>query len=319
MKTRPLAACVALVIGISLVILLSGTESIVARSPSQTVEPFGVNLPIQGRPDRGPVQPADSASFFDDMNDYDQDRWNKADGWTNGGIFNVGWRADHIIHTGIMTIILDDQPCPDGCSGKPYASGEYRTAGSDGAAYYGYGCFEARLKAAAGSGLVTSFFTYNGGTWDTPPGGNGLHNEIDIEFLGKDLGKDTTQMQTNFFANGEIEHTYTVTLTFDAAEDFHVYGFKWTESGIEWYVDGSSVHSVTNTVDDPTPDATPENGGPQKIMMNFWACTGADAWCGPFTYTSPLYAEYDWVKYDAGSDCTLVWERIYIPLVLNNY
>jgi endo-1,3-1,4-beta-glycanase ExoK len=260
---------------------------------------------------------ADGTSFFDNMDFYDQNHWRKADGWSNGGVFNVGWRADHITHNNsIMTITLDDQPCPGGCSGKPYASGEYRTYDSSGSGneYYGYGCFEARLKAVAGSGLVTSFFTYNGGTWDTPPGGNGLHNEIDIEVLGK----DTTKMQVNFYANSWVGHEYTVTLGFDAAADFHNYGFKWTQTGIEWYVDGTLVRSVANTVGDPTPDATPANGGPQKIMMNFWPCTGVDAWCGPFTYTAPFDAEYDWVRYEAGSACVLTRTKIYLPLLLRS-
>jgi len=89
-------------------------------------------------------------TFFDGLDSYNTGRWNKADGWTNGGMFNVGWRADHITFaSGIMNLRLDTTPCPSGCSGRPYASGEYRTDD-----FYGYGKFETRLKAAKGSGQI---------------------------------------------------------------------------------------------------------------------------------------------------------------------
>lgn len=247
--------------------------------------------------------------FFDNMDYYDQSRWIKADGWSNGAPFNVGWRADHITHANsIMTITLDNQPCPDGCSSKPYASGEYRTNDPTGQGneYYGYGCFEARLKAAAGSGVVTSFFTYNG-PLDTPPSGNGKHNEIDIEILGK----DTTKMQVNYFTNDIGGHEYMVDLGFDAAADFHDYAFQWTGIGVQWFVDGGLVYSVANTIGNPTPNSTPANGGPQKILMNLWTCTDP-GWCDPFTYTVPIRAQYDWVRYQTGSGCY----RTYLPLVL---
>src|SRR3712207_6405762 len=97
-------------------------------------------------------------TFFDGLDYYNTAMWHKADGWTNGNPFNVGWRADHVTFaSGFMSLRLDTTPCPSGCSNKPYASGEYRTTDT-----YGYGKYETRFKAAKGSGLVTSFFTYTG-------------------------------------------------------------------------------------------------------------------------------------------------------------
>ncbi len=251
-------------------------------------------------------------SFTDDLNSQVTSRWDKADGWSNGDLFKVGWRADHIsFANSLLTITLDDNNCPGGCSGKPYASGEYRTNGSDDAAYYGYGCYETRLKTIAGNGLVASFFTYNGGSYDTPPGGNGLHNEIDIEILGK----DPTKMQVNFYTNGDVGHEQWVNLGFNSAEDFHDYGFKWDASGIRWYVDGRLVANAENTPENPTPDALPANGGPQKIMLNFWACQGLDAWCGAFTYTGALHVYYDWISYQSDAACSLAKYPMYIPLI----
>jgi len=43
----------------------------------------------------------------------------------------------------------------------------------------GYGFYEVIMKPAAGAGLISSFFTYTGPYFGDP------HDEIDIEFLGK--------------------------------------------------------------------------------------------------------------------------------------
>jgi beta-glucanase (GH16 family) len=32
-------------------------------------------------------------------------------------------------------------------------------------------------------------------------------------------------------------------------------------------------------------------------MMNLWPGIGVDSWLGPFTYTSPITAQYDSVQY----------------------
>ena len=40
-------------------------------------------------------------TFFDGFNSFDTSRWQKADGWTNGGAFNCGWRADHVSFWGM--------------------------------------------------------------------------------------------------------------------------------------------------------------------------------------------------------------------------
>jgi len=104
------------------------------------------------------------------------------------GISNA-WLAENIeFGNGVMDIRLDDQ----GALGEPYASGNYQSTG-----FYGYGCYEASFKPVAASGVVSSFFTF-AGPFDN--GGNGSHNEIDIEFLGF----DTRFFQVNWWRN---DHT----------------------------------------------------------------------------------------------------------------
>jgi len=223
-------------------------------------------------------RPKDAAQPWSDPFDSQAtSRWSKADGWSNGDPFNVGWRADHVTFAdGIMTLTLDDSPCPNGCSGEPYASGEYRT--ND---FYGYGRYEVRMKAAAGSGLVSSFFTYSdpyarpGVPWD----------EIDIEILGK----NPTKMQTNYFTSGVGGHESTIDLGFDASAAFHTYAIEWSSARIAWYVDGLLRH-VEEGARGPLPST------PGRVMMNLWAGRGVDSWLGTFQYAGPVRAEYDLVQ-----------------------
>ncbi|QHT57556.1 family 16 glycosylhydrolase [Cellulomonas sp. H30R-01] len=225
-----------------------------------------------------PAQAAIGGSFVDNLDGFATSRWHKANGYSNGGMFNSGWRADHVWHSGgVMGINLDNYGCPSGCSGKPYASGEYRSNDM-----YSYGRYEVRMKAArGGSGTVTSFFTYTGPSDGQP------WDEIDIEILGK----NTWQMQTNYYTNGVGGHEKLIDLGFDAAAGYHTYAFEWWNGGtINWFVDGRLVHQ--------------ENGSrgklpthPGRIMMNLWPGTGVDSWLGPFSYNGQRQATYDWVKY----------------------
>ncbi|MFC9690185.1 glycoside hydrolase family 16 protein [Kribbella sp. NPDC056951] len=216
-------------------------------------------------------------SFVDNFDGFDTGRWHKADGWSNGSMFNVGWRADHVWFSGgVMGLNLDNASCPGGCSGKPYASGEYRT--ND---LFSYGRFETRLKAVKASGTVTSFFTYTG------PSDNQPWDEIDVEILGK----NTTQLQTNYFTNGVGGHEKIINLGFDAAAGYHDYAIEWWNQGtINWFVDGRLVHQENGSR-----GALPTR--PMRVMLNLWPGIGVDGWLGPFNYTGQLTATYDSVRY----------------------
>jgi endo-1,3-1,4-beta-glycanase ExoK len=252
---------------------------------------FGFVCMAMAAPKKQIRPPPEQDSFLDQLLFYDASRWMKADGWTNGSPFDNAWLADHInFLDGRMLITLDDQAA----LGEPYSSGNYQSLG-----FYGYGCYEVSMKPVAGSGTVTSFFTY-AGPFDN--GGNAKHNEIDIEFLGQ----SSTSVQFNFFTNDDeyaSHNEFVYDLGYDASEDFHVYGFKWTATGIKWYVDGDAVYSVDDSPNNPTPMA-PDSL--QKIMMNLWPVDqfGED-WAGIFAYERPLEAEYEWVRFTRGEDCEM--------------
>ena len=245
----------------------------------------------KGRPSKPPkAQP----SFEDPLQTFDAGRWQKADGWTNGSPFDNAWSAEKVSLTADgLALSLDDTAA----LGEPYSSGEYRTNG-----FYGYGCFEASFRPVAQPGVITSFFTF-AGPYDN--GGNGKHNEIDIEFLGD----DTTRVQLNFWTNDDAygsRNEILLDLNFDASIAPHAYGFKWTSRGIQWFVDGQMVFEALDNIV-PTPKASDSL---HKIMMNLWPVDETAAgWAGEFEYPGrPLVAEYQWVRYSAGEECTVTGE-----------
>lgn len=220
------------------------------------------------------AQNTTAAPFTADLTDHDPALFQMSNGWSNGGFFFCTWRATQVsFENGIMTLTV----APDAAGTKPpYQSGEYRTAG-----FYGYGRYEVRMKAAKGSGLVSSFFTYTGPSDKKP------WDEIDIEFLGK----DTTKMQANYFTNGVGGHERLVDLGFDASADFHQYAIEWLPGAINWYVDGTLVYSAKGK-----PKSMPTNPG--KIMVNLWPGTGVDSLLGPFDPAIlPVTAQYDSISF----------------------
>lgn len=210
-----------------------------------------------------------TASFSDDFTAYDSGYWSKAE-WANGSPFLNGWCADQVSFDGeVMSLQLANSAC----AGKSLAGGEYRSN-----TFYGYGRYEVRMKAASGSGVISSFFLYTGASDGNP------HDEIDVEIFGY----DPTKMQVNYWTNGTA-HESEIALGFDASQEFHRYAIEWRSNGITWYVDDVQVHSE-NGSNGQLPST------PGRLMMNLWACENLDSWCGSFNSAIlPLSAEYDGV------------------------
>ena len=149
-----------------------------------------------------------------------------SNGYSNGGMFLSTWTNDNVIfNNGFAELSLVDK------NDINYGA-EIRTNQG-----YLYGYFGTRMKTFKCDGTVQSFFTYNGGAYD--------HDEIDIEFLGK----DTTKVQFNYYHDGVGGHEYVYDLGFDSSLDFHDYGFLWQESAIYWFVDFKCVYSCVASLD----------------------------------------------------------------------
>jgi len=116
-----------------------------------------------------------------------------------------------------------------------------------------YGTYTAQIQPARGAGLVTGFFTYTGPHYGTQ------HDEIDIEFLGK----DTTKMHVAWFVDGKLTNKF-IDLGFDAADHMRSYSFKWCEERMEWRAENHLLY-VHRATDGPIPKT------PQRLFLNLWA------------------------------------------------
>lgn len=200
------------------------------------------------------------------------DKFHASNGWTNNGMFACWWSNKNVVYNQeekLLELTFSQS------EGKHYA-GEYRSN-----QFYHYGYYSVSMKAVKKPGIVSSMFIYtgpsdNGNPWD----------EIDIEVLGK----DTTKVQFNYFTNGEGEHEYLYDLGFDASEDFHDYGFMWTENSITWFVDGEAVYTATKDI--------PKT--PARFMINAWQGKPEEVgnWSGVFDGQYPIEpAQYKWMDF----------------------
>lgn len=173
--------------------------------------------------------------------------------------------------------------------------------------YIMYGKLEVVLKAANGTGIISSIFLQSDD-----------EDEIDIEWVGG----DTTQFQSNYFSKGN-------TTTYDRGEyhtvttpqdEFHNYTLDWAMDKTTWYLDGSSVRVLENTTSEGYPQT------PMFIKLGPWAggdpdnAAGTIEWAGGETdYTAAPFTMY--VKslivtdYSTGSEYTYngesgTWESI---------
>lgn len=139
---------------------------------------------------------------------------------------------------------------------RPYQSGAFASIRS-----FTYGRFEAAIKAAPGSGLVTGFFLHR----DTP------RQEIDIELAGA----DPRRMLVNVYFNPGDDGTaigfgyrgspWRIDLGFDATADFHLYAIDWRPDRVAWLVDGRVVHERVGWDPTPIPHLS------MRLHANLWA------------------------------------------------
>lgn len=209
-----------------------------------------------------------------------------SDGWTNEDVFNTFWKDDNVTYeNGAMNLSITENPDGSMETNDGYFGGEGRTY-----QYFGYGDFEVRMKPSGKNGTCSAFFTCTG-DYDLDENGDpNPWDEVDIEFLGQ----DTTQVQFNYYVDGVGGHEKKIDLGFDASEDFHNYGYRWTEDYIVWFVDGKPVYKVEATEKNPLPST------PGRILMNYWCGTEkAEGWMGKFENPDDQCAEYQWIKTSA--------------------
>jgi len=221
---------------------------------------------------------ASGKSFVETFDRLDTQRWYISDGWSNGDHQNCTWSAKQVsVAGGKLRLGFAKQDYKE----RQHVCGEVQTRGR-----FGYGAFEVRMKAVAGSGLNTGFFTYIGPVDKQP------HDEIDFEVLGKDPSK----VQVNQYVNGKsVGSAKLADVTGGADKDFHDYAFVWEKDRIAWYVDGKLVDEATD------PAKLPSHAS--KIFLSLWGSDTLTSWMGSFKEPgAPVAAEVDRVAYTALGD-----------------
>lgn len=224
-------------------------------------------------------------SFLKVFSEGHDNTWYKADFAYLNNVQRAGWEADHILfdETGVELMITRERK--DMC---PFTGAEYQRRGR-----YHYGRYEVVMRAAPGSGLVSSIFTHTG-----PSQGGDPHDEIDIEFLGHRTG----ELHLNYFTGGKAHGSVYIDLPYDAAEEYQLYAFEWEPDEIRWYVGDQLVYTAT-AAEHPIPQT------PGRLIMNIW--TGSEnqyMWHGRPTFQSGATVGYQCVSYlaagDEGSQCS---------------
>ena len=143
---------------------------------------------------------------------------------------------------------------------KKFTTGQIQRSG-----WYGYGRYEIIMKPSATDGLISAFYVYTG------PHFGDAHEEIDIEFLGK----DTSKIHLNRFTDGMSlqEEAPFIDLGFDASEQPRLYAFEWHADRVVWEVEGKEIFRLTSEDGIPRP--------PAKIYIDLWAGgPGQSDWSG---------------------------------------
>ena len=235
-------------------------------------------------------EPAAGESFVENFDRLDTKRWYISDGWANGDHQNCTWsKAQVKVADGTLRLGFAKQQTKD----RAYACGEIQTNPR-----YGYGAYEIRMKAVAGSGLNTGFFTYIGPVHKQP------HDEIDFEVLGKNPSK----VQINTYVNGKKVGPETLAeVPRGADKAFNDYAFVWEKERIRWYVNGKLVGEVTD------PAKVPSHAS--KIYVSLWGSDTLKSWMGTFAEPAgPIAAEIDRITFTAAGDACQFPESIVCKL-----
>jgi hypothetical protein len=159
-----------------------------------------------------------------------------------------------------------------------------------------YGRFEARIRFAAGDGVVSSFFLWKPGSEVAGT----FWNELDFEKLGADC-----RMQTNpLYGLPVTDHGQVASLASDLCGEYHTYAFDWTPTYIAWLIDGVEIRREVGEA----ATAFEQNAAAgMQIHFNVWP--GDATFGGNFDPTIlPVEQYISWVQYSAFENGTFVFD-----------
>ncbi|MCI4643744.1 MAG: family 16 glycosylhydrolase [Hyphomonadaceae bacterium] len=247
-----------------------------AETPAPDVPAAEPTAPVPAAPAKTYDVEDSFLKLFSEGHDHD---WYKADFAYLNNVQRAGWEADNILFNDQGVELMLTRERKEMC---PFTGAEYQRRGR-----YHYGRYEVVMRAAPGSGIVSSMFTHTG-----PSQGGDPHDEIDIEFLGHRTG----ELHINYFTAGKGHGSVYVDLPYDAAEIYQLYAFEWEPDEIRWYVGDQLVHTA-RAEDHPIPQT------PGRWIQNIW--TGSEdqyMWHGRPTFQSGATVGYRCASYQTAGD-----------------
>ena len=153
---------------------------------------------------------------------------------------------------------------------------------------HGYGRVEARIRFAAGDGVVSSFFLWKNGSEIAGT----FWNELDFEKLGADCHVETNAI----YGNPSTNHNQTAGLGADPCGAYHTYAYEWTPDAIVWSVDGMELRRETGATAMAFADNASATG--MQIRFNIWP--GDASFGGNFSPSIlPVHQYVDWVQFSS--------------------
>ena len=234
-------------------------------------------------------KPLANITTIADFSNGESDAFYASNGYTDGSIYDAWWSKSNVLYsedTMKLTINkISDNERPGECTAD-YSSSEVKSFD-----FYGYGDFEVCMKPSGKQGTVSSFLMRTG-NYDTPTGSTEPNpwDEISIEFFGN----ITTKVVFNYYINGVGGHEFEYDLGFDASENFHEYGYRWTRECIVWFVDDIPVYKVKASEKTPLPSSA------GRIIMNYICSTEeTEGTIGEFSNPGNEGTEYKWITTSA--------------------
>jgi len=164
---------------------------------------------------------------------------------------------------------------------------------------YTYGRFEARIRFAAGDGVISSFFLWKPGSELAGT----FWNELDFEKLGADC-----RLQTNpLYGAPVVDHSQIAVVEGDLCGEYHTYTFEWTPTYIAYLVDGIEVRRDTG---EAAMAFEVNAAGGMQIHFNLWP--GDATFGGNFDPAIlPVQQYISWVQYSSFAEgaFTLEWRE----------
>lgn len=175
-------------------------------------------------------------------------------------------------------------------------SGTYLSSAIQTRKEYLYGKWEARLKPSNVAGILNSMYTID---WDdmstATSSSDGTKQEIDIEFLTKSFSGTDGQVHFAVHASGKTSFNLNpdLALGFDPSADFHVWAIEITAERINWYVDGTLLHTYLYS-------SGININGPYQLKLNAW--TAVDWIGGPPAANVDCIYQIDWIQFTPSAE-----------------